>query len=74
MAAAATAERTLRVSRWDEELGRLLETGASLPRPARVAVRGVLTSLLQEPETDAAAARDIHTVLAALEGAVYAHR
>ena len=74
MAAAASARVATRPSRWDEELGRLLETGPSLPRPARVAVRRVLTSLLQEPATDAAAARDIRTVLAVLESAVYAHR
>ena len=74
MAAAATAKLAPRTSRWDEELGHLLETGPSLPRPARVAVRRVLTALLQEPATDAAAAGDIRRVLAVLEHAVYVHR
>jgi hypothetical protein len=74
MAAAATAEMTSRLSRWDEELGRLLEKGPSLPQPARLAVRGVLTSLLDEPATDADAARDIRKVLAVLEPALFAHR
>jgi hypothetical protein len=74
MAAAATAKLAPRASRWDEELGRLLETGASLPRSARIAVRRVLTSLLDEPTTDADAARDIRKVLAVLEQALYAQR
>jgi hypothetical protein len=74
MAAAATAELTSRPSRWEEELGRLLETGPSLPRPARIAVRGVLTSLLDEPATDADAARDIRKVLEVLEPALFALR
>jgi hypothetical protein len=75
MAAAATATKlTPRSSPWDEELGRLLETGPGLPRSARIAVRRVLTSLLDEPTTDADAARDIRKVLAVLEHALYAHR
>ena len=74
MAAAATAKMIPRASRWDEELGRLLETGPSLPRSARVAVRRVLTSLLNERDTDADAAADIRRVLAVLEQALYASR
>ena len=74
MAAAATAKLTPRPTRWDEELGRLLETGHSLPRSARIAVRRVLTSLLDEPTTDADDARDIRKVLALLEHALYIHR
>jgi hypothetical protein len=74
MAATATAQLAPRISRWDEELGRLLETGPSLPRSARIAVRRVLTSLLDEPSTDADAARDIRRVLGVLEHALYAHR
>jgi hypothetical protein len=74
MAAVATEKMTPRASRWDEELGRLLETGPSLPRSARVAVRRVLKSLLNERETDADAAADIRRVLAVLEQALYAHR
>ena len=74
MAVAASAKLTSRPSRWDEELGRLLETGPSLPRSARIAVRRVLTSLLDEASTDADSARDIRKVLALLEHALYAHR
>ena len=74
MAATAIAELAPRVSRWDEELGRLLETGPSLPRSARIAVRRVLTSLLDEHAADAATARDIRRVLAVLEHALYAAR
>jgi hypothetical protein len=74
MAAAATAKIAPRASRWDEELGRLLETGPSLPRSARIAVRRVLTSLLNERDTDADAAADIRRVLAVLEHALYAPR
>jgi hypothetical protein len=74
MAATATAQLAPRVSRWDEELGRLLETGPSLPRSARIAVRRVLTSLLDEYASDAATARDIRRVLAVLEHALYAAR
>jgi hypothetical protein len=74
MSAALTAKIAPCASRWDEELGRLLETGPSLPRSARIAVRRVLTALLDEPATDADAARDIRKVLAVLENALYAHR
>ena len=74
MSAVATAKLAPRVSRWDEELGRLLETGPSLPRSARIAVRRVLTSLLDEHASDAATARDIRRVLAVLECALYAAR
>jgi hypothetical protein len=74
MAVAATATLAPRVSRWDEELGRLLETGPNLPRSARIAVRRVLTSLLEEHADDPATARDIRRVLAVLEQALYAHR
>ncbi|HEV8248540.1 MAG TPA: hypothetical protein VGQ15_01080 [Gaiellaceae bacterium] len=74
MAAAATAQVATHPSHWDEELGRLVETAPSLPRSARIAVRRVLTSLLHEPATDAAAAGDIRRVLAALEQALYVHR
>jgi hypothetical protein len=73
MAVAAPAHVPARLSLWDEELGRLIATAPSLPRSARIAVRRVLTSLLDEPSTDARAARDIRGVLAVLEQALYAH-
>jgi hypothetical protein len=74
MAAAATAQVPTHLSRWDEELGRLVQSAPGLPRSARIAVRRVLTALLEEPTTDAAAAGDIHRVLAVLEQALYAQR
>jgi hypothetical protein len=74
MAAAATAQVATHLSRWDEELGRLVQAAPSLPRSARIAVRRVLTALLDEPATDAAAAGEIRRVLAVLEQALYAHR
>jgi hypothetical protein len=54
-------------SRWDEEIGRLLEAAPALPLAARDAVRRVLSSLLVEPGTEAGAVRDIRAVLTALE-------
>ena len=74
MAAAATAQLAPHRSRWDEEVGHLIETAPSLPRSARIAVRRVLNSLLDEPATDPVAARDIRRVLAVLEHALYPHR
>jgi len=74
MAAAATAHVRPHLSRWDEEVGHLIETAPSLPRSARIAVRRVLTSLLAELATDAAAAGDIRRVLDVLEDALYSHR
>ena len=74
MAAVATARVAPHVSRWDEEVGHLMETAPSLPRSARIAVRKVLTALLDEPATDPAARHDIRRVLAVLEHALYAHR
>jgi hypothetical protein len=74
MAAVATAHVAPHLSRWDEEVGHLIETAPSLPRSARIAVRRVLTSLLDEPATDPAARGDIRRVLAVLEHALYSHR
>ena len=74
MAAAAPANIGTHLSRWDEEVGRLVESGPSLPRSARIAVRRVLTSLLDEPATDPVARGDIRRVLAVLEHALYSHR
>jgi hypothetical protein len=74
MAAVATAQVAPHLSRWEEEVGRLIETAPSLPRSARIAVRRVLTSLLEEPATDPASASDIRRVLAVLEHALYSHR
>jgi hypothetical protein len=74
MAVAAPAHVPTHVSRWDAEVGHLIETAPSLPRSARIAVRRVLTSLLDEPATDARSARDIRKVLSVLEHALYAHR
>jgi len=74
MAVAVPAHVPTHLSRWDEELGRLIETGPNLPRSARIAVRRVLTSLLDEPATDTRSARDIRHVLAILEHALYSHR
>lgn len=54
---------------WDEEVGRLFETAPKLPRSARIAVRRVLRSLLEDPATDATAARDIRTLLDVLDPA-----
>jgi len=74
MAAAATARGATHLSRWDEELGRLVQSAPNLPHSARIAVRRVLTALLDEPVTDAAAVGEIQRVLAVLEQAHYAHR
>ena len=74
MAVAAPAHVQTHVSPWDKELGHLVETAPSLPRSARIAVRRVLTSLLDEPTTDARSARDIKRVLSVLEHALYSHR
>jgi len=74
MAAVATARVAPHLSPWDDEVGHLIETAPSLPRSARIAVRRVLTSLLDEPATDPVARRDIRRVLAVLEHALYSHR
>ena len=74
MAALATARVAPHLSRWDEEVGHLIETAPNLPRSARVAVRKVLTSLLEEPATEPVARRDIRRVLAVLEHALHSHR
>ena len=74
MAAVATARAAPHLSGWDEEVGHLIATAPSLPRSARIAVRRVLTSLLDERATDPVARRDIRQVLAVLEHALYSHR
>jgi hypothetical protein len=63
MAVAAAAEVTPRLSRWDQEIGRLVETAHALPGPARAAVRSVLVSLLDDPDTDLLEAHSIRRVL-----------
>jgi hypothetical protein len=74
MAVAAPARVPTRLSPWDEEIDRLVETAPSLPRSARIAVRRVLTSLLDDPATGPATAHDVRRVLAVLEHALYSHR
>ncbi len=68
--AVAVAAVAPRLSRWDAELGRLLETAPTLPGPARVAVRRVLTSLLHDPDTDAGEASSILEVLDVIDRAL----
>ena len=74
MAVAVAAAVAPRVSLWDAELGRLLQAGPTLPDPARAAVHSVLTSLLDDPDTDAAEAADIVQVLDSLQSPRYLQR
>jgi len=74
MAVAAPARVPTRLSPWDEEIERLVEIGPSLPRSARIAVRRVLTSLLDDPATDPGTAHDVRRLLDVLEQALYSHR